>query len=225
MKFECNFLFFIFTFLTYQLATMKIVAQMLAEVYQVDSSFSNMKYDGLMGLAFQSMSENSVRGPMDALKSQGTLTRRIFSFCLYPQYSAKKSVLIVGGSDKSLYKEPMHFVSLSKIGYWQISMRRMVVGDGYVICKNGCESILDSGTTLIVGPQEDVHKLNTQRLKARKHRNGSYLIQCAHMRTLPTIVIEMIDEDGQLQQFPLKPSQYVRKVSTSALPVQYMISL
>lgn len=175
-----------------------------------------MKYDGLMGLGFRAIAENHLEVPMEALKSQGVLPRSIFSFCLYPQSSSKKSVLIIGGSDKTLYKDPMHFIPLTEIGYWQVNMVQLAIGNGYVLCKRGCATILDSGTTLIVGPQDEVHKLNTERLKARKHKNGSYLIHCARSRTLPTIVIEMNDEDGQRQQFPLASSQYVRKVSKSA---------
>lgn len=175
-----------------------------------------MKYHGLMGLGFRAISEHHLLIPMEALKSNGVIPRTIFSFCLYPQSSSKKSVLIIAGSDSNLYEDPMHFIPLTEIGYWQVNMVRLSVGYGYVLCERGCATILDSGTTLIVGPQDEVHQLNTKRLKGRKHKNGSYLIHCARVRTLPTIVIEMNDVNGQRQKFPLDSSQYVRKVSTSA---------
>lgn len=195
---------------------MPVIHQLFAEVKHVDRSFLHMKYDGLFGLAFTSMAKNNVPAPVEQMKRQGVIEQSVFSFCLYKRPNNKKSVLIVGGSDKTLYNEPMHFIPLSAHGFWEFRMHRIVIRN-YMFCSHGCETILDSGTTLIVGPKDEVHRLNTKFLKARNYKKGSsYLIRCAHRRTLPTITFVLTDEDGVRQKFPISPYQYTRKVSISS---------
>ena len=47
-------------------------------------------------------------------------------------------------------------------GYWQIKMDSIVLEDSAKtsFCKGGCHAIVDSGTSLITGPSEEIAALN-----------------------------------------------------------------
>ena len=53
---------------------------------------------------------------------------------------------------------------------------------GLVLCADGCEAIVDSGTSLIVGPYYDMYQLNTL-LGASVYDNS---IDCNKVPTLPS---------------------------------------
>lgn len=187
------------------------MGQVFAEARHLDRTFTRMKYDGLVGLAFTSVANHHVPVPLDLLQRQGVIKRRIFSFCLYRSVSGKKSVLLIGGSDDRLYHRPMHIIPLSHVGFWQFRIHRIRVGDRFKF-ERSVQAIVDSGTTMIAGPRDKVDALNGY-LRARRYRNGdSYIIRCSRIRQLPIISFEMIDIYGVLRGFPLTPRQYVRKV-------------
>ena len=47
-------------------------------------------------------------------------------------------------------------------GYWQIAMDSVVVQDSSKssFCKGGCHAIVDSGTSLLAGPTNEIEALN-----------------------------------------------------------------
>lgn len=171
-----------------------------------------MQYYGLCGLGFRAMSKNNVPVIMDLMHQQGVIAEKVFAFCMYPPSTGRKSLLIIGCSNENLYKDPMYFIPLSEAGFWQFNLNEIAVGEDYGLCSHGCQAIVDSGTTLIAGPTDEIRKLN-QRLKAGN--NGR-----AHnrrKRSMPTITFKMYDRQHVLREFPLLPSEYMRKVISVCL--------
>ncbi|CAK7301266.1 NAPSA [Vulpes lagopus] len=60
------------------------------------------------------------------------------------------------------------------------------VGTGLILCAQGCAAILDTGTSLITGPTEEIQALNAA-IGGFSLLLGEYLIQCSEIPTLPPI--------------------------------------
>lgn len=49
---------------------------------------------------------------------------------------------------------------MTRRGYWQIAMDSVKVPGTSGSCKDGCKAIADSGTSLLVGPSDEVAAIN-----------------------------------------------------------------
>lgn len=52
---------------------------------------------------------------------------------------------------------------MTRRGYWQIAMDSVKVPGTSGTCKDGCKAIADSGTSLLVGPSDEVAAINLVR--------------------------------------------------------------
>ncbi|XP_070306552.1 napsin-A isoform X3 [Odocoileus virginianus] len=117
-------------------------------------------FDGILGLGFPVLAVGGVRPPLDRLVDQGLLHKPVFSFYLNrnPE-AADGGELVLGGSDPAHYIPPLTFVPVMIPAFWQIHMERVQVGTGLTLCARGCAAILDTGTSLITGPTEEIRAL------------------------------------------------------------------
>lgn len=49
---------------------------------------------------------------------------------------------------------------MTREGYWQFKMDGLKAPGASGVCEGGCQAIADSGTSLLVGPVEEVVKIN-----------------------------------------------------------------
>ena len=90
---------------------------------------------------------------------QKKLTRNIFSFYLNRNLDKSESRLVVGGIDSSLYEGKIHYNKVVDPYYWTIVADKILVGgEDLGICKK-CKVVVDTGTSLITGPYDDLEKL------------------------------------------------------------------
>ncbi|XP_011196142.2 lysosomal aspartic protease-like [Zeugodacus cucurbitae] len=138
---------------TVRVAGLTIKDQVFAEAMQEPgTSFVNSGFDGLMGMAFQSISNDNVVPPFYNMWSQGLISKNLFSFYLTRAgTSVNGGEMILGGSDSSLYKGQLTYVPISEQGYWQFGVDSGSIG-GQPLCSGGCQAIADTGTSLIVAP-------------------------------------------------------------------------
>merc|ERR1711966_531339 len=112
------------------------------------------KFDGILGLGWDSISVDGVETPFHNLVDAGELAEPVFAFYLGNQ---KDGTLVLGGTDKSHYTGDFSYVPLKAEDYWHISLDGVKMNGA---SQSSCTSaIVDSGTSLLAGPKDDVAKI------------------------------------------------------------------
>eukprot|EP00741_Cyanophora_paradoxa_P009228 tig00001487_g8938.t1 len=134
-------------------------------VSEDEAVFSETPADGIVGLAFPSLSEDGLYPLFDALMSQGALPANEFSFYLGRDPSRSgESALILGGRDP---RYEYTFLPIMGESYWRVRLAGIAAGASALpLCRGaggggrgGCGAILDTGSSLLVGPPEAVRAL------------------------------------------------------------------
>lgn len=124
-----------------------------ANVYSDGFNSTNFVPDGLMGMGFQSISVYNAPPVFQSIVSSGAMAAPVFSFKL----AGNGSELLIGGTNSALFTGDFVFAPVTQQGYWQVNMDGASVGGTQAV--GNITSIIDTGTTLIVGDQTNVAKL------------------------------------------------------------------
>uniref|UniRef100_A0A224XGX0 Putative cathepsin d n=1 Tax=Panstrongylus lignarius TaxID=156445 RepID=A0A224XGX0_9HEMI len=144
---------------TLTIGSLKVVNQTFGEMTSESKiPFREAKFDGILGLAYPSISSYHVQTPVYNMVHQGLLDRPVFSFYLNRNESAPVGgEIMFGGIDEDLVKnETLRPIPVNEQKYWQFRMDGINTLKGSNWCKNGCNAIADTGTSLIVGPAKEV---------------------------------------------------------------------
>jgi cathepsin D len=165
--------------------------------------------DGICGLGFSYIAEDGVVPVFDNMVKQRLVANPVFSFYLNRDPTASMGgEIIFGGSDPALYRGDFTYVPIESTGYWQFNMDRISVNLGNkraIYCKNGCQAIADTGTSLITGPLDEIKSLNT-RIGGTSIGSGQYSVNCETIDQMPVVTLNI---GGKA--FPLTGPQYVFK--------------
>ncbi|XP_064174579.1 nothepsin [Anguilla rostrata] len=184
-------------------------------VYEPGFVFVIVRFDGVLGLGYPSLSEAAETPVFDNLMAQMLVEQPVFSFYL----SRKKNTaepegeLLLGGLDEALYSGPLTWVPVTQKGYWQIMMDNVKVQGTVAFCPQGCQAIVDTGTSVISGPSSDILVLQ-QLIGATPTSIGEYLIDCARLSSLPQVAFTI----GGVE-FALSAESYVRKETVGSREV------
>lgn len=171
-------------------------------------TFIAAKFDGILGMAYPRISVNNVLPVFDNLMKQKLVEKNIFSFYLNRDPSAQPGgELMLGGIDTKYYKGSFTYLNVTRKAYWQVHMDQLEVGNGLTLCKGGCEAIVDTGTSLLVGPVDEVKELQ-KAIGAVPLIQGEYMIPCEKVSSLPSVTLKLGGSD-----YVLNPEDYVLKVS------------
>ncbi|XP_043818598.1 chymosin-like [Dromiciops gliroides] len=165
--------------------------------------FTYSEFDGILGLGYPSLAEDQATPVFDNMMSKHLVAHDLFS--VYMSRNSQGSMLTLGAIEHSYYTGSLHWVPVTEQGYWQFSVDSITVNGQEVACVGGCQAILDTGTSLLVGPSYDI--LNIQSvIGATEGQYGEYDINCSSLSSMPTVVIQI---NGK--QFPLPPSAYTNQ--------------
>lgn len=192
------------------LAGVKVERQTFGEATkQPGITFIAAKFDGILGMAYPRISVNNVLPVFDNLMQQKLVEKNIFSFYLNRDPSAQPGgELMLGGTDSAYYTGPLSYLNVTRKAYWQVHMEQVDVGNGLTLCKGGCEAIVDTGTSLIVGPVDEVRELQ-KAIGAVPLIQGEYIIPCEKVSTLPQVTLKLGGKPYKLssEDYTLKVSQ------------------
>ncbi|XP_053908334.1 cathepsin D-like [Cuculus canorus] len=203
-----------------RVSNVSVPAQIFAEAVELPGfAFAAARFDGVLGLAFPDVAAGPARPVFDSMMDQGLFTNNVFSFHLRSGASeGDGGQLIFGGIDEDLFEGPLHYIPVSRRGYWQVHVERLSVDGGALgcraptLCRGGCEAIVDTGTSLVTGPSEEVEALQ-QILGGTHMPGGQYLLDCANITTMPNVTFVMEGRD-----FTLSPEEYVLQVGQERSP-------
>lgn len=196
--------------LSFKVAGISILHQVFGAVVKLSEIFKNLKFDGIFGLAFQDIAANGAQTAIDNMKKQGLIKKRVFSIRMDRDDQPKGGVLIIGGVDEDLFVPPMRYIPILSGGFWRIFIKSITETSNTIdICPNGCNAILDSGTSLMAGPRKVVQALNEHILNATySKKTKNYILDCSRLPNMPDIIITIQD-----QPYVLTPYDYVLQVS------------
>jgi len=183
-------------------------------------TFVAAAFDGILGLAFQSISVDNVVPPWYNMIDQGVVSAQRFSFWLSADYETEKpgGIITWGGEDESLYTGEIHWVPLITKTYWEFSVSDFQVdGVSQGWCDDdprGCKTIADTGTSLITGPTDYMNALN-EALGAHVVA-GEGIIACKKIPSLPDVTFVI---NGY--KFVMTPEQYVLEIEGECITAFY----
>jgi hypothetical protein len=139
---------------------LKVTKQEFAQATSLAAFFTGSPFDGILGLAYQSISADNVPTWFDNAVAQDKIDS-VFSFYLDSTSGSNSSVLTFGGYDTSYFTGTITYNSLYlNLGdYYMITFSGCKVGTTVINTNcgvSGCRTIVDSGTSLIIGPQAPI---------------------------------------------------------------------
>ncbi|XP_065133952.2 napsin-A [Paramisgurnus dabryanus] len=194
---------------TVALAGLKVPGQQFAEaVNQPGIVFAVARFDGVLGMGYPAISVDGITPWFDTAMAAKILPQNVFSFYINRDpVSEVGGELMLGGFDQQYFDGDLHYVNVTRKAYWQIEMDKVQVGSTLTLCKGGCQAIVDTGTSLITGPYQEVRALQ-KAIGALPLLMGEYWIDCKKIPSLPVISISL---GGKM--FNLTGEDYVMKVT------------
>uniref|UniRef100_A0A8C9A9H1 pepsin A n=1 Tax=Prolemur simus TaxID=1328070 RepID=A0A8C9A9H1_PROSS len=159
-------------------------------------------FDGILGLAYPSISSSGATPVFDNLWDQGLVSQDLFSVYLSSNDDSG-SVVIFGGIDSSYYSGELKWVPVSYEGYWQITVDSITMDGETIACSDGCQAIVDTGTSLLTGPTSAISNIQSD-IGASEDSEGLMVVSCSSINSLPDIVFTI---NGV--QYPVTPSAYI----------------
>ncbi|XP_057583307.1 pregnancy-associated glycoprotein 2-like [Hippopotamus amphibius kiboko] len=163
----------------------------------------HVNFDGVLGLGNSLLAHQGITPVFDNLKKQGIISQPVFAF-YFSTGKENGSVVMFGGVDHSYHKGQLKWIPVSHTLYWQISMHRITLNGVVVACLHGCQAILNTGTTYLLGPSTVVNTIQ-KRITARLV-SQEYMVPCNDITKLPSFIFTINGND-----YPVPAQAYTWK--------------
>uniref|UniRef100_A0A8D1BVP8 Peptidase A1 domain-containing protein n=1 Tax=Sus scrofa TaxID=9823 RepID=A0A8D1BVP8_PIG len=152
--------------------------------WEENEAFDHAMFDGMLGLGYPGLAIEDTTPVFDNLRKRGLIAQPVFAFYLST-------------------------TSTVTLGVDTLLLRFQKQGSGYVVaCKSGCQAVIDTGSSLLIGPTKEV--INIQKLINAKPFQEEFLIQCSTMNTLPDFIFTINNV-----QYPVPARAYIQKGSST----------
>jgi len=139
------------------------------------AAFLAGKFDGILGLAFPVLSTGKVPTVFQNMCERNLVDECVFAFYL-GNSEEDLGELTFGGVNTDLFTGEFDYVPLTKPTYWQIDMEGMSIKGKSVTDVRA--AIVDSGTSIITGPSEDIAEIAEAVGAFELGNTGEYLTTC-----------------------------------------------
>ncbi|KAI0352958.1 aspartic peptidase A1 [Trametes cingulata] len=185
-------------------------------------AFAFGKFDGILGLAYDTISVNHIVPPFYNMINQKLIDSPVFSFRLGDSEDDGGEA-IFGGIDDSAYTGKLEYVPVRRKAYWEVELESVALGDDELELENTgaaidtgnlqktVETDIVPGTSLIALPTDMAEMLNTQ-IGAKKSWNGQYTVDCAKVPDLPDLTLTF---NGK--PYVLKGTDYVLEIQGTCM--------
>lgn len=156
------------------------------------------KFDGILGLAFNSISVGGFPTVFDNMVTQGLVDDASFSTVFTHHDDTEGSKLIIGGLDDSEGKIE-HYHNLVATNYWLVEIEDLKV-NGESLGLGKMYGVVDTGTSLMAGTKKYIDALNG--------KIGTVSSDCTGVSALPkvTFVLDGVEYDLTGDDYVLKES-------------------
>ncbi|XP_063307581.1 cathepsin E-A-like [Pelobates fuscus] len=173
-------------------------------ILEPGNAFVNMPFDGILGLAYPSLAAGGCTPVFDNMINQHLVESPVFAFYLSSDPNLSNGgELTFGGIDTSLFTGQLNWVPVTYQGYWQIQLDNIQVANEIALCSEGCQAILDTGTSMLIGPTSAIALLLNLTGLGDIDFNGEYEFDCYYLCMLASVTFT-INEIG----YTLSPAEY-----------------
>jgi hypothetical protein len=147
---------------------------------QETDDFVTSNFDGIMGVAQSTLSEQNTPTPVESLADSGLIKQAIVSFKLSRLADQKNDGEVTFGAlddSKFVQNTLVTLKNVNKQGFWEAAMDAASV-NGVDLGFTGRSAILDTGTTLLVVPASDAQTIHKAIPGAQQLNNGGFTLPC-----------------------------------------------
>ncbi|KAL8953614.1 MAG: hypothetical protein Q9222_000540 [Ikaeria aurantiellina] len=197
---------------TVQIGDIKIKKQDFAEATSEPGlAFAFGRFDGIMGLGYDTISVNQIVPPFYNMIDQGLIDAPVFAFYLGDTNTdGDESEVTFGGLNENHYTGKLTKIPLRRKAYWEVDLDSITYGDATADLED-TGVILDTGTSLIALPSTLAELLNKE-IGAKKGFNGQYSIDCSKRDDLKDVTFTLTGHN-----FTITPYDYILEVQGSCI--------
>jgi len=173
-------------------------------------AFAFGKFDGILGLGYDTISVNHIVPPIYNIINQGLIDEPVFAFYLSSADDEGDSEVVFGGVDEDHYKGELITLPVKRKAYWEVDLEAIIFGDNTAVLED-TGAILDTGTSLIVLPSTLSDLLNSA-IGAKKDFGGSYKVDCNKRDSLPDLTFTLSGYN-----FTITSNDYILKTGGSCI--------
>jgi|EP00927_Polykrikos_kofoidii_P066081 cathepsin D len=174
-------------------------ADFVQTLEESDNPFLNAEWDGIFGLgqAVSDAAEFNVFGVL-ASNSTPSMHRPVFAVYLGKEIDDEAEITF-GDIREARMASPLTWVPVYEEGYWQFQFSEFTVnGKPLNLCakygKRQCQAVLDTGSSLMMGPQDDLVHI----LQALHFANDTQM-KCNDSQSFPTLGFVVANKTFEMQ--------------------------